>query len=270
MRTHGVGKPYRWLAEYYDDLFASMRSPLDAARGHALQRILPRVKTACDLACGTGITAIKLASAGIRTYAVDRSPGMCRAVREKARRTGLPIRVIQADMRAFRLPEPVDLITCEFDALNHVPRKADLGAVARRAARALRPGGHFFFDVNNALGFANYWSGDVWMEKPGVVAVMRNRHNSRATRAWSDVEWFVREGGLWRRHREHIEEVCWTSSEIHRAFEAAGFDRLRAWDEAPFFADSRVGPGCRTAYLARRAERSTALPRQLSRPGSAG
>jgi hypothetical protein len=38
-------------------------------------------------------------------------------------------------MRSFRLPEPVDLVLCEFDALNHVPRKADLARVARAIVR---------------------------------------------------------------------------------------------------------------------------------------
>ncbi len=51
------------------------------------------------------------------------------------------------------MPEPGDLVSCEFDALNHVPRKADLALVAKAVARALRPGGHFCFDVNNRLSF---------------------------------------------------------------------------------------------------------------------
>jgi hypothetical protein len=54
------------------------------------------------------------------TIAVDLSPIMCRLVREKARRAGEVLRVLCADMRSFRLPERVDLITCEGDAINHV------------------------------------------------------------------------------------------------------------------------------------------------------
>jgi cyclopropane fatty-acyl-phospholipid synthase-like methyltransferase len=46
-------------------------------------------------------------------FGVDLSPVMCRRAREKAREAGLPLRVIHADMREFRLPELVDLVTCE-------------------------------------------------------------------------------------------------------------------------------------------------------------
>jgi SAM-dependent methyltransferase len=244
-------KPYRWLAEYYDRVFGSARVPRDAAREKLLGPIMPMVATACDLACGTGTTSVDWARAGIRTYAVDLSAGMCRLAREKSRRAGVRVRVIRADMRSFRLPEAVDLITCEYDAVNHVPRKTDLLKVVKSAARALRPGGHFFFDVNNALGFERYWKGVWWVEKPGVVMAMRS--GNEGGRAWCDVEWFVQEGGLWRRHRERVEEVSWSAEEIRHALKAAGFDRVRAWDSAGFFDDPLIVRGCRTVWLARKA-----------------
>lgn len=246
-------RPYRFLAQYYDELFLSWRSPIDTARERVLARILPHVRSACDLACGTGTTALILARKGINMYAVDLSPQMCRLAREKAARAHLPVRVLRADMRSFRLPESVDLVTCEYDAINHVPRRADLRMVARAVQRALRPGGHFFFDVNNSVGFRRCWSGTVWIEKPSVVIVMRNGHNRKADRAWSDIEWFIRDGSYWRRRHERVEEVCWDSGEIRRILRNSGFDHLHDWDAAPFFkGNPLVDPGCRTVYLARK------------------
>jgi SAM-dependent methyltransferase len=67
-------------------------------------------------------------------------------------------------------------VTCEYDALNHVPRKRDLRNVAREVSRALKPGGCFFFDVNNRAGFRRYWIGVFRFERPGAIAVMRNQH----------------------------------------------------------------------------------------------
>jgi SAM-dependent methyltransferase len=171
-----VPAPYRWLAGYYDELFGPWRKPMDRARKRLLRSVLPHVETGCDLACGTGTTAIALARTGIRMFAVDLSPRMCRCARQKAAADGVPLKVIHADMRNFVLPERVGLVSCEYDALNHVPRRADLRKVCRSVARALLPGGWFYFDVNNAEGFERYWTGTVWIEKPGIVLVMRNGH----------------------------------------------------------------------------------------------
>ncbi len=242
-------RPYHWLAQYYDRVFTFHISWFEAAHQRVLGPIMPGVQAACDLCCGTGRTAVNLARQGIRMYGVDLSPGMCRATREKARAAGVKVRVIRADMRTFELPETVDLITCEADALNHVPEKADLALVAKSVARALRPGGYFFFDVNNRLAFDKVWPLTWFIDKGDVAAVMQG--GSEGDRAWSDVEWFIREGSHWRRHHERVEEVCWTASEIREALRGAGFDKIRSWDAAPFLDNPMTRPGYRTFYLAR-------------------
>ena len=248
-----IRQPYKWLAQYYDQIFSSFRSPIDAARRHVLGPILARAATACDLACGTGTTALSFADLGVKVFAVDLSPVMCRLAREKARRARLPLRVFCADMRRFRLPEPVDLVTCEADALNHVPHKTDLRLVAKAVARALRPGGYFYFDVNNRRGFERYWTLTQWIETPGVAAVMHCGHDRLRDRAWTEIEWFLRDGNCWRRRHERVEEVCWSSEEIRLTLREAGFRRLRAWDATPFFTNNPlIRPGCRTVYLARK------------------
>ena len=78
MARTSTNPPYWWLAQYYDEFFAAVRSPMDVARQHVLGRILPHTKSACDLACGTGTTALALAREGIRMFAVDLSPIICR------------------------------------------------------------------------------------------------------------------------------------------------------------------------------------------------
>ena len=245
--------PYKYLASYYDRVFGFAHSWGGAARAELLKEILPRIGSACDLACGTGTTALELARGGIRMCAVDLSPTMCELAAKKARAARLPVHVIQADMRTFRLPEPVELVTCEFDALNHVPRKSDLARVANAVSRALEPGGHFYFDVNNRLAFERAWPLTWWIEKPGVVVVMRGGYDRANEKAFADVEWFIRDGPCWRRRHERVEEVCWTPAEIRAALREAGFGQIRRWDATPLFAeDPLLRPGYRTFYLARK------------------
>jgi SAM-dependent methyltransferase len=242
---------YHYLANYYDHLF-EFRRPFDKARKAVIDPILPGVSSACDLCCGTGGTAMRFAGQGIATFAVDLSPYMCRITQRKCREAGLRVRVIQADMREFRLPQAVELITCEFDALNHVPRKSDLSKVARSAAAALRPGGYLVFDVNNRLAFERVWSGTWFLEKDPVVMVMHGGHKPGSDRAWTDVEWFIRKGKSYQRRHEHVEEVCWSEEDIRSAFRRSGFDEMVQWDAAPFFSDALTQPGNRTFWRMRK------------------
>jgi ubiquinone/menaquinone biosynthesis C-methylase UbiE len=79
-------RPYKYLAEFYDRIFAPDVSAIhEAARQGVMESILHRVQSACDLACGTGTTAVSPAKSGIRTIAVDNSPGICRLACDKTR-----------------------------------------------------------------------------------------------------------------------------------------------------------------------------------------
>ena len=253
MRKTPANRPYKSLAAYYDRLFPSARSWGDEARGAVLGGILPNIRSACDLACGTGTTALELARGGVEVFGVDLSPTMCRVARKKARAAGLDVRILQADMRKFRLPRQVDLVTCEFDALNHVPRKEDLHAVARAVASALRPGGYFYFDVNNRLSFEKIWPLTWWIEVPGLIGVMRGGHDKLRGKAFAIAELFVKKGRYWQRFSERVEEVCWTRDEIRAALRQAGFDHIRSRDARSIYKeDPMLRPGFRTFYLARK------------------
>ena len=54
---------------------------------------------------------------------------------------------MRQDMRRLRLPRPVDLITANYDAMNHLLHREHLRTAIGRIAANLRPGGHFVFDL---------------------------------------------------------------------------------------------------------------------------
>jgi SAM-dependent methyltransferase len=222
-------QPWKLLARFYEG-WVNVRTPRmnRQARRKLLGKILPGVRSVCDLGCGTGRTALELARSGVRVFAVDLSPTMCRITRERARRAGLPIRVFRADMRRLRLPEPVDLVTCEFNVLNYLPRHSDLERVARAVARALRPGGHFYFDVNTPRSLEQLAGFKRWNERKDFLAAWRGSYSAGRRRGEITVRWFVRDGKVWRRFEEQLNLVCWTPAEIRSALRRAGFTRIRA------------------------------------------
>ena len=248
-----AAKPYNLLARFYDQLQVQAPRMNHHARQKILGKILPRVRSVCDLGCGTGTTALEFARRGLKVYAVDLSPTMCRQAQQKAHRAGLPVRVICADMRTLRLPEPVDLVSCEFNPLNHLPRRADLARVARLIAKALRPGGYFYFDVNTRRTLEKLYPGGHWVERRDFCMVLHGGYDRRRKKGWLDVEWFLPAGKLWRRHHEHIEDVWWTDAEIRRALRRAGFRKIRSWDGLKVRPPSRERrPGYDTYYLAQK------------------
>lgn len=223
-------RPFGLLAEHYDQVMPGAARMNRVARSAMLGRILAEAGSVCDLASGSGSFALELARLGKRTFAVDLSPTFCAHTRARARAAKLPLRVIRADMRSFRLPERVDLVVCEFAALNNLADRSGLPAVFRAVRRALKPGGHFLFDVNTPLSFATQCNVTYWYDTRDFKLVLRGSLEDEKRRARLDLEWFLPRGRDYHHVRETIYNVCWTDREIRAALRQAGFRVVKVRD----------------------------------------
>jgi SAM-dependent methyltransferase len=145
--AHNVKRPYSELASAYDQTigwpaFHRARRAFEAlARRYGL-----RLRSAADIGCGTGLFARYLSDCWrAPVWAVDISPEMLRVAESNC--LGANVRLLRQDIRCLRLPEPVDLVTSNFDALNHLTGEGDLREAFQRIAGNLRPGGHLYFDL---------------------------------------------------------------------------------------------------------------------------
>jgi SAM-dependent methyltransferase len=215
-------RPYGLLARHYDALTAYAPKMNAHARRAMLGEILDEARTVCDLACGSGATSVQLAEEGKRVFAVDFAPEFCRSLRTKARARKLDITVIEGDMRRFRLPEPVDLVVCEFSAVNNLDDRRGLDAVFAAVSRALVPGGAFLFDVNTMQSFATQVSGTHWFATRQFKLTLRGTLEDRGRRARLEFEWFVPKKKLFEYAHEVVYNVGWTDAEIRRALKKAG------------------------------------------------
>lgn len=114
-----------------------------------LRRLIERYgigfRSAADIGCGTGLFAAHLARQWhVPVFAVDRSVPMLR----EAFRNGSAshVRMLWQDIRRLSLPRPVDLITANFDTVNHIVEPNEVLATFGRVCANLQPGGHFIFD----------------------------------------------------------------------------------------------------------------------------
>ena len=151
-----IALPYSRLAAEYD---ANIGIPFFEQTRNVFERLVQkygiRFRSAADIGCGTGLFARYLKmSRGITVFAVDLSEPMLRIAQRNC--CGTNVVLLRQDIRRLQLPQKVDLITANFDTLNHIVRKEDLRKTLRRVFENLNPGGHFIFDVvTNCLPFGH-------------------------------------------------------------------------------------------------------------------
>lgn len=104
-----------------------------------------RFHSAADIGCGTGLFARYLNRCwGVPVFGVDRSPDMLKVAMRNCRDSNVCF--LRQDIRCLHLPCQVDLITANFDTLNHLLNRSDVILAFRRIWENLRQGGHFMFD----------------------------------------------------------------------------------------------------------------------------
>jgi SAM-dependent methyltransferase len=217
-----------------------------------------------DLACGTGTVAIAMALQGWQVIGIDGSETMLAQARTKALALGeaLPDGRVdwqQSDMRRFRLPQPVDLVTCLYDSLNYMLTSEDLVAVFRSVQIALNPGGVFLFDMNTAYALETYWDEqDYVTDSPDLTVIMASRHDQYRHRSTVTVTCFERTYDLYRKIRETHVEQAYPHEHVATLLTDAGFQV-----EASYTCFSLEAPDARTPrvfWVARKPNGSTGTP----------
>ena len=132
----------RWDADYrgQDPPAWDIGRPADE-----LQRIVKegtvRACRVVDLGCGSGTDAIFLASHGFRVTAIDISPTALRQAAEKARKAGVSVRWVLADVLALPHLEPFDFV---YDrGCYHNVRDQNLAGYIEAVRRLSHPGTRF-------------------------------------------------------------------------------------------------------------------------------
>jgi len=140
MHTHEDS--YRMYAPVYDRLNGSREARIWHIQC-LIDQYAPRAHTILELACGTG-SILEGLRPGYELTGLDISPAMLKVARQK-----LPtVHFVQTSMTHFALKHSFDVIFCTFNSLNHLLTLEDWQATFESAAKHLRKGGIFLFDVS--------------------------------------------------------------------------------------------------------------------------
>ena len=120
-----------------------------------------KVKSVIDVACGPGYHARAFAKKGVESYGLDLRGEMLRYADEEAKKEGNRtdlLHWLEADMRTYKLPKPVDAAFVMFDGLDCLLTNENLIAHFKAVAANLAPDGIYIVDLSHPVevSFAHY------------------------------------------------------------------------------------------------------------------
>ena len=206
-----------------------------------------------DVACGAGEFAVAMARRGIAVTGVDQSPEMLALARQSAAASGVPITLLEQDMRDLAVPSPVDAATCLYDSLNYLVDELEFRRTFAAVAAAVRPDGLFVFDMNTLRGLAERWGNRTWIiqDADDAFEADQSHFDYDTGIATLRVNAFLhRREGLYERIAEVHRERGYPVPMIDAALAANGFERLGCWSSTTF--DPVTPETGRVYYAARR------------------
>lgn len=254
-----------WYDQFFDGLYGQVLGR-QFAESQTMQQVrivrrllgLRKGQRVLNVPCGQGRLTIPLARQGLLMTGADLTTSYLDKARRRARRNGLDVAFIEADMRNIDFHSCFDTVFNWFGSFGYFS-EADNLALCRRIWRALKPGGRFLVEgVNKSFILGHFRSRPAPEMIGGVQVGTENRWDSRSQRCVST--WTFATGESNERDRTSMR--IFDGSKIRALLKAAGFRDIRL-----FGAAGLSGPV--TEKLSRHARRWMAIarkPKGLDKP----
>jgi SAM-dependent methyltransferase len=226
MRSEDFDPPFSRIASYYDRLMSFVNYPSWVSyieKILAANRIPER--EIFDLGCGTGVCLEIWRQKGYRIAGLDGSSEMARICRKRLASDGAAeTPILVADMRHFKLAQPVPVITSLYDTLNYMLIEEDLAACYRAVYENLKPGGIFIFDMNTAHALRDEWGNNVFRRRDeDIFSVWDNTFDLASSISTLRITLEVHENGRPVTLREIHRERAYPLATIQEFLQKIGF-----------------------------------------------
>jgi len=219
---------YKEFAKVYDEL---IRPDIDYKKWSATildacRELNVNYDSYLDLACGTGNMTEEIAKAFKQTWAVDLSSEMLTEAENKLRKSGIRAKFVCQDICSLNLNKKFDLITCCLDSTNYILDTEELIEYFNGAFDHLKEDGVFIFDINSYYKLTNILGNNVYKyEDDKVVYIWENSLEDDIVDMY--LNFFIKEGDLYRRFDEEHSERAYKEEFIEKALEDIGFEILK-------------------------------------------
>lgn len=233
---------YTCFASYYDRLTGNV-AYAERARyfDELIKKNIDHVGLLLDLACGTGSLSAELIALGYDVIGVDGSAEMLSVAASKVS-SGL---FLCQDMTALNLYGTVDVTVCALDSINHVTSAKAVQAVFDRVTMFTAPGGLFVFDVNTVYKHREVLGDNTFFyENDDCCCVWRNAYEEKQHIVNIGLDFFVKDGEIYRRESESFRERAYATAELAEFIRHAGLELVALYEGDTFDA-----PGDKTQRL---------------------
>ncbi len=195
-----------------------------------VKRFEIKYEIVADVACGTGNMVKYWANKGKKVYGIDNSLDMLKIAQEKNYGNGAIF--LRQDFTQLSLPEPVDLITSNFDSLNYLTIKNDLAEALRRFYLNLKPQGYVIFDLNSIWHLRRNWgSRTTFYKLEDIYAIWITKWDEKKSLSTLKMYNFLKQpNGLYQMHYEVHFEKGYEVDEVIDILKRVGFLQVHCFD----------------------------------------
>lgn len=184
-----------------------------------------KVANVLDIACGTGVF-LNLLQSDInitRCVGLDFSEKMIEYAKKKYKNNH--IEYVNGDMTDFNLNERFDLITCNYDAINHLQSLDDWIKMFKNTYKHLNNNGIFIFDFNTTFKQKNF-NGTSYksFENYNSVSEVNNKDGKMN---FKKIIYNKMQNGLYKMFIVELSETTFPVNIIKKALKQIGFKKIK-------------------------------------------
>ena len=209
-----------------------------------------------DVGCGPGRHALALARRGYMVTCLDRTASFLEMLRIQAEAEGLPIEIIQGDMREFVRPGRFHAVLNLFSTFGYFEDPRMNLKALKNMHNSLRPGGQMLLDLLGKEILARHFVSRQWSEVSGVY-LLEERKIADAWRAIHN-RWIILQGGEAREF--HWTLQIYSAGELAEMCKVCGFISLECYGDMEGAAYDQTAS--RLVVIARREYRIPTLEAQ--------
>lgn len=223
---------YNKFAEYYDTLTMNINYHERAVYFDSLIKETRDCKgILLDLGCGTGSLCEEFAKMGYDVLGVDSSSEMLSLAYQKKVNSGHNIQYVKQDMTKLELYGEVDVTICALDSINHLSNLNAIKKTFGRVSKYTKKHGIFIFDINTVYKHRKILGNNTYVyEAEEVYCVWQNSYEEKDNRVKIDLDFFEKNGNLYKRSNESFFEVAYSEELIDKGLVDSGFEIVNKYD----------------------------------------